>query len=53
MPAEGGLERVVAELDGKSGALGIYGLSVGSEHIYFLWEEDFGDIWVMDVVTDE
>ena len=30
-----------------------YGLGVGREHIYFLWDQDFGDIWVMDVVTDE
>ena len=42
----------VAELSGKQGALGVYGLDVGREHIYFLWDEDIGDIWMMDVVTE-
>ncbi len=52
VPIGGGAERVVAELGGKPGALGVYGLDVGREHIYFLWDEDIGDIWMMDVVTE-
>ncbi len=27
--------------------------SVHGDYIYFVWEELLGDIWVMDVVTDE
>ncbi len=45
--------RQVVSLDGRIGNLGMYGLSVGREHLYFTWEETLGDIWVMDVVTDE
>jgi serine/threonine protein kinase/Tol biopolymer transport system component len=48
-----GTERLVADLSGRPGALGIYGLGAGREHLYFLWDQDIGDIWVMDVVTDD
>ncbi len=29
------------------------GLAVSDTHLYFTWRNDTGDIWVMDVVTDE
>ena len=30
-----------------------YALAVTDSHLYFTWEEDRGDIWVMDVATDK
>ena len=43
----------MTDLERKGGNLGTYGLAVTDTHLYFTWEEDRGDIWVMDVVTDE
>ena len=48
-----GTERRMTDLERKGGNLGTYGLAVTDTHLYFTWEEDRGDIWVMDVVTDE
>ena len=48
-----GTERRMTDLERKGGNLGTYGLAVTDSHLYFTWEEDRGDIWVMDVVTDE
>lgn len=45
-------ERKVADLLGRRGRLG-RGLSTDGDHLYFTWEEDLGDIWVMDIVSDE
>jgi len=28
-------------------------LSTDGAYLYFTWEQDLGDIWVMDVVCDE
>ena len=28
-------------------------VSTDGSYLYFQWEENLGDIWVMDVVTDE
>ena len=53
VPAGGGGARRMTELEGKPGALGNAALATDGEHLYFAWEEDLGDIWVMDVVTDE
>jgi len=47
------VERVVADLSGKPGILGNYALATDGQYLYFTWEETLGDIWVMDVVTDE
>ncbi len=47
-----GVEKSVTDFTAKPGNIGIYGLAVSSEHIYFTWEEDLGDIWVMDVVQE-
>ena len=51
VPAGGGAARRMTELEGKPGALGNAALATDGEHLYFAWEEDLGDIWVMDVVT--
>jgi Tol biopolymer transport system component len=45
-----GTEYPVTDLSGRRGAL-FYGfLATDGEYIYFNWEEDIGDIWVMDAV---
>jgi len=31
------------------GNLGCMSLATDGKYLYFTWEEDFGDIWVMDV----
>jgi len=31
----------------------VYGLATDGKYLYFLQQELHGDIWVMDVVTDE
>ena len=48
---EGGVERALTDFSGKRGSLAR--LATDGEYLYFTWEEDLGDIWVMDVVTDE
>lgn len=48
-----GLERPLTNLGGRRGALGGLGLSTDGQYVYFTWEEDIGDIWVMDVVSEE
>ena len=42
-------ERRRTALEGRRGRLN--GLASDGVHLYFSWAEDFGDIWVMDVVT--
>lgn len=46
-------QRLVADLSGKSGKQGLFALATDGKHLYFTWEETLGDIWVMDVVTNE
>ena len=43
-----GKDRKVADLLGRRGRRG-RGLSTDGDHLYFTWEADLGDIWVMDV----
>ena len=50
---EDGKVRAVAELVGRQGGVGFFCLATDGEYLYFAWQEDLGDIWVMDVVTDE
>jgi len=33
------------------GSLGSEALATDGRYLYFAWEEDIGDIWVMDVVV--
>ncbi len=44
-------EQPVTAFSGRRGALGILGLDVDEEFIYFTWEESRGDLWVADIVT--
>jgi Tol biopolymer transport system component len=48
---EDGTERPVTDLKGRPGRLGDQGLATDGRYLYFRWEEDTGDIWVMDVVA--
>ncbi len=41
------------DLTGRPGEVGGLSLDTDGEFLYFTWQEDLGDIWVMDVVTDE
>ncbi|MGH9389950.1 MAG: hypothetical protein ACRD1Z_10065 [Vicinamibacteria bacterium] len=49
---EEGTERPVTDLKGRPGRLGFECLATDDRYVYFRWEEDTGDIWVMDVVTE-
>ena len=44
-------ERQVTNLSGRRGRLGRSGTD--GRYVYFTWQEDLGDIWVMDVVQDD
>ena len=44
-----GAETAVTRLEGRRGALGLSGLATDGEYLYFTWEEDLGDLWVLDV----
>jgi Tol biopolymer transport system component/serine/threonine protein kinase len=46
---DGGEPSPVSDFKGKRGRLGRSALAVDGDWIYFTWEEDLGDIWVMDV----
>ncbi len=46
-----GTERRLTNLLDRRGNLGT-GLGTDGQYLYFTWQEDLGDIWVMDVVTD-
>ena len=43
----------VTDLSGRRGRLGDLALATDGTYLYFTWHEDKGDIWVMDVVTEE
>jgi Tol biopolymer transport system component len=42
-------ERAVAEFAGVRGRLGREALATDGRHLYFVWEQDLGDLWVMEV----
>lgn len=46
------VERPVTDFRGKRGSLGLWGLATDGKYLYFTWEEDTGDIWVMDVLEE-
>jgi len=50
---EDGSERPMTDLAGKRGSLHSVCLATDGQYLYFCWDENLGDIWVMDVVTDE
>ena len=47
-----GQEERVTDLVGRHGSVG-WVLDTDGRYLYFTWQEDLGDIWVMDVVTGE
>lgn len=52
VPVGGGQERQVTDLSGKRGALGNTALATDGTYLYFTWEDELGDIWVMDVIRE-
>lgn len=48
LSVEEGFERPVTDLVGRPGSLGSDSLDLHREQIYFIWEEDLSDLWVMD-----
>jgi Tol biopolymer transport system component len=44
-------ERILADLSGRRGGLGDHGTPTDGRFVYFTWNEDLGDIWVMDIVS--
>jgi GTP-binding protein EngB required for normal cell division len=49
---ENGVEHPVTRFSDQPGRLTGY-MAVSADYLYFIWRNDLGDIWVMDVVTDE
>ena len=49
---EDGREYPVTDFSGRHGSLFWFYLATDGDYLYFDWEEDLGDIWVMDVVQD-
>ena len=45
----GGSIRLLIDLKGRYGSLEPDGLATDGQYLYFPWEEDTGDLWVMDV----
>ena len=46
-----GTERRMTRFSKKAGSLDPYALAADSAYLYFAWRDDLGDIWVMDVVS--
>ena len=44
-----GTERPVTDFEGRPGNLGGHGLATDGAYLYFTWEQDLGDLWVMSV----
>ena len=47
----GATPHVVVNLSGRRGSLGIYNTPSDSKFIYFIWEENLGDIWTMTLAS--
>jgi hypothetical protein len=52
MSIDGSTVSRLMQLDGRRGQLG-YVFAADAHYLYFLWREDEGDIWVMDVVQEQ
>ena len=50
---EDGSERPMTDLRGRRGSMGPTAIATDGNHLYFTWEDDLGDIWVMDMVTGD
>jgi Tol biopolymer transport system component/serine/threonine protein kinase len=44
--------RPITELAGKRGNMGLVALATDGRYLFFTWEEDIGDLWVMESSTD-
>ena len=53
LSVEDGVVRPVTELVGKHGDLGLFALATDGRQLFFTWEEDKGDLWVMESSTDK
>lgn len=42
-------ERPLVDLKGRRGSIGVYGTPTDGKYVYFVWTEDVGNLWVMDV----
>ena len=47
-----GKERQLTAFEGRRGNSPDPAPATDGKYLYFTWEEDFGDIWVMDVVQE-
>ncbi len=43
----------MTDFSGRRGRMGKHAIALHGDYLYFSWEEDLGDIWVMEVVTDD
>lgn len=46
-----GREYPLTELRGRPGVVGVWSLASDGEYVYFTWEEDLSNIWLMDYVA--
>ena len=46
-------ERAMTDMSRKRGALGANMLTADGKYLYFAWQENFGDMWVMDLVRGD
>ena len=53
IPAEGGTERPVTAFVGKPGYLGYDALATDGQSLFFVWNEYYTDLWVMDVIENK
>jgi len=53
LPAAGGTPRRIADLSGRAGTLGLEGLALDDRYVYFVWQNDLGDIWVADLIEGD
>ncbi len=45
-------ERVLVDLSGRRGGLGDHGTPTEGQFIYYTWNDDLADVWVMDAVPE-
>ena len=45
-----GSEQPMADPSGRMGQMSRSALATNGNYLYFVWQENLGDIWVMDVV---
>ncbi len=45
--------RQLTDLRDRNGQMGVVALATDGKHLYFTWEEELSDIWVMDVEHED